>query len=65
MSSINAILESNHKLEFLDTPGVVTQEMVEKFKLSNEVISGEFLVQDSFLLPVLTFFRSGKIMWRC
>lgn len=29
-------------MEFLDTPGVVTQEMVEKFKLSSEVVSGEF-----------------------
>ena len=65
MSPINAILESNYQLEFLDTPGVVTQEMVEKFKLSNEVISGEFLVQDLSSPSRIDCFRSGKIMWRC
>ena len=27
-------------MEFCDTPGVVAQEMVEKFKLKNEVVVG-------------------------
>jgi len=41
LQNCRAILtKDNVQLEFLDTPGVVTQEMVEKFKLSNEVISG-------------------------
>jgi len=41
LRNCRAILTSdNVQVEFLDTPGVVTQEMVEKFKLSSEVVSG-------------------------
>ena len=28
------------QVEFCDTPGIVSQEMVEKFKLKNEVVVG-------------------------
>ena len=60
---IDAFLHSTYKVEFLDTPGVVTQEMVEKFKLSSEVVSGEFSLQVS--PSFIHIFRSRKIMWRC
>ena len=43
-------------MEFLDTPGVVTPEMVEKFKLSSEVVSGEF---SSHIIFYLNWHRLG------
>lgn len=42
--SPRAILTSGQvQVEFLDTPGIVTQEAVDKFKLKPEVVKGEMI----------------------
>ena len=42
--SPRAILTSGQvQVEFLDTPGIVTQEAVDKFKLKPEVVKGEMM----------------------